>query len=238
MNIDMSEKIDLNIPNLNENLYLPRMLYLRLKHRENIKFFIAFYTVFNIFAIILGALYLDAAGNTKKYISNIIDFWDFYKINTLVRKEIPLMATFSGIFLLCLGVFNLMNMIVIIKHVFIGGLRIRLKILSYLYLIFQIILFAYSIFPIAKYQVIIVLNVILLILAFANLFFCIFFFMLLRRIFRKESRYMLPLNLLYYHKQEYLNDYINKIYETRAEMKKKNNFIDKVDSNTDNRPPA
>jgi hypothetical protein len=201
--------------------FLPRILIERLKLRELLFPMLIFYFVLNIPLFILGIVFIDSATSSYKYSTYYItDFWDNYTQSNIKNKEIQLLASFSGIFSVCLAIFNLMNIGVIFKHVYKGGLKFRLEVINYLNLILQIILFGYSILPIARHPGFNFLNFILFPMAAIILGYTIWVFIYLRKCLMIESDYLLAMGILYSHKKEYWSEYLgkNNIREMRTDM--------------------
>jgi hypothetical protein len=194
-----------------QKVFLPKLLFLRLTRREKAGMVGLFYMVFNFSFIVIGALFLDATWNTRSYIINGDEFWDYYSVYNLQDKEIPNNAAFSGMFTLLVGFLNFMNVLVMTLHIYFGGLKIRIQFGNFFHLFFQILLFIYAIIPVGKYKSIIILYPLLLGFAGVNMCLSLFYFLSVRRIVKRETDYMLPLNLLNHHKNEYMEEYIQKM---------------------------
>jgi hypothetical protein len=194
-----------------QSKYLPKLLKDRLHLREISAVLIIGYLIINLPLFVLGVFYIDSATMSYKYtIFNIVDFWDNYTNSGLKNKEIQLLATFSGILCICLSVFNVMNSSVMFKHIYKGGLKFRLEVVNYLNLILQIIMFGYSIVPIARHPSFNFLNFVIMPYTALILIYASFLFVYLRRVVQIESDYLLATSILNTHKNEYWAEHLNK----------------------------
>ena len=195
------------VEDFEEKVYLPKLLYMRLSRRENAKLFSLAYFMFNFTFLILGALFLDATWRTRNYVIDGIIFWKYFEAHKLGNKEIVYACTVSGILTLFIFAFNAMNYIVIFKHTYLGGLRNRLKFSQYVHLIIQSLFFIYSLVLIIKYQAVITLVPVLFVFCIINVVLCIILFRYLWKILKRETDYMMSLQVMNRHKLEYLHDY-------------------------------
>jgi len=210
--VNKNEKnIKLEISKVDSSLYVPKLLMIRLNRRNNLKNFSIFFFLFNLLLLGLGILYIDASSHTRRYISKGDDFWNFVFENKLKSKELVLIFSFTGIFEIFASSFNIMNGLVVMKHIFRGGLKIRLSFSIYTTMIIQIINFGFSFFIIIKYNLIINLNIFLLVLNGIHLLNTLIFFYYTRKIIVKEDDYMLSLNTLLKHKVDYFSEYERKL---------------------------
>ena len=205
------KNIKLHIKKVDPTVYLPKLLTSRLQRRENVKKFSIVFFLYNIILLILGIFYIDASFSTRKYIGNGDEFWNFVFENKMRPKELSLLFSFAGIFEILSTSFNIMNGLVILKHIFIGGLKIRLSFSIYTTTIFQVFNFGFSFFVIVRYGLVVNLNILLFILNFFHLLIAVAFFYYTRKIIRKEEDYMFPLKTLLQHKIEYFKEYEKKL---------------------------
>lgn len=191
------------------NKAIPRTLLSRMLYRHLSLITIYIFIVLSFFYIGIGVLFLDSVLNVNRYSAmTIIEFWDFSVTNGIKSKEVPLTATFSGIFLICLAVFNLMNFGVIIKHLVRGGLRARLKFFNNMILVLHIMLVGYSLFPFIKHGGMLFLNWAILILGGLGFILSIFLFIFLVKLTNIENMYLVPISVMKRHKQEFIDDYV------------------------------
>jgi hypothetical protein len=190
--------------------YIPKLLFLRMTRRAGLKNFSFVVLAFHFAFLILGFIFIDGIWNTRKYISNGNDYWDYFKIQSLSDKEVQYYCTFSGILCLLSSAFNIMNMIVIIVHTFNGGLRARLKFCQWIHFLMQLIIFIYSFIPLIRLQGIISLFPALFAVSVVNEIFAIVLFMLIRRVVRKELDFMLSIELMDVHEKEFREEYIKR----------------------------
>ena len=131
--------IKLDMRKVDISVYMPKLLITRLVRREKLQNFSVMFFLYNIILLGLSITYLDSSSMTRRYISNGDDFWGFILENKLKPKEISLFFAFTGLLILFSSCFNIMNGIVILKHIFRGGLKIRLSFAIYTTLVIQII---------------------------------------------------------------------------------------------------
>ena len=205
------KNIKLDIRKVDPIVYLPKLLFARLKRRENVKAFSIVFFLYNIILLIIGILYIDASASTNKYIGNGDDFWNFVFDNKIRPKELSLLFSFAGIFVIFSISFNIMNGFVILNHIFKGGLKNRLSYSIYTTTVIQIVDFGFSFLLIVKYGLVVNLNILLFILNCFHLVITIVFFYYIRKIIVKEEDYMFPLKTLLQHKLDYFIEYEKKL---------------------------
>jgi hypothetical protein len=196
---------------IDSQLYLPRLLYLRLNRRERLKGVTITCMVYNFFLLIIGFVFVDCIWDTRSYLGVTGDeFWETHKVNETNDGEVQLISAFTGILTLVSSFYNIMNLSVILYHTHNGGLLIRLKFAQWVYLVLNIIIFGYSIIPIALYSITVILFPIYIALMSINLIICVIFIILSTKVTRKELEYMLPISLMKTHKDEYYQEYLTK----------------------------
>lgn len=215
--------IKLNINKVDLSVYLPKLLHARLARREKLKYFSIVFFIYNLILIVLGIFYLDAGNTTREYISNGDEFWDFIQQNKVRPKELALFYSFTGLFSILSSCFNIMNGLVILKHIFRGGLKIRLSFATYTTLILQIINFSFSLYVLLKYKSVIFLDIFLIIFNSLHFFITVFYFYLTRKVIVKEDSYMLPFSTLNKHKLDYFEEYERKLNLNRNQEEVINN---------------
>ena len=202
-------------PNANvtpdEKLYVPEVLASRIKNRTIQKYFFYPNIVFTTIFFILAAIYLSAGKNTKGYVSDINSFWDKMHASRFNTNDPSYGCNLIGIYTLMANIFNSMNLIVINLHIFFGGLRARVRVCIIINFFSQLFLFIISIAFIARYAGIIVLHPVHFVFSCLNFAFCLLQSFYLRRMIRKESKYILPINLLLFHKSEYMKEFMEKL---------------------------
>lgn len=191
-----------------EEDYVPKNLYLRLSRRVSAKYFLGYYFVVLFVMIILGILFLNAVYITRYYIINGDDFWEEYSKKDF-NLNLQFFNAFTGVFLICIAVFSIMNNILIMGHIYAGGLKKRLNYANYIFLFFQVVLFLYSFIVLCMFKLLIYLYIILFVFSFYNLLNAIIYFLLIRRCTMRENAFMLSIRRMEAHKQEYYNEYIS-----------------------------
>jgi len=209
--LEKPENIKLDIKKVDPTVYLPKLLIARIKRRENIKGFSIVFFLYNIILLIIGIFYLDASATTRKYIRNGDDFWNFIFESKIRSKELSLLFAFTGVFVIFSTCFNIMNGIVILKHIFKGGLKVRLSFCIYATTVIQVFNFGLAFFIILSYRLVVILNILLIVLNLFHLLITIFFFYFTRKIIVKEEDYMSPLKTLLQHKLDYFREYEKKL---------------------------
>jgi ammonia channel protein AmtB len=183
--------------------------------------------------IAIGVLFFESNSNVYRYTAmSITEFWNFYQTNGIKTKEVPLMATFSGIFLICIAVFNIMNFCVMLKHLMRGGLKTRLSFFNYIVLILHIALLGYSLIPFLKHGGMLFLNWALLILGGLSVINASFLFYLIIRLTKIESTYLLSITMIKKHKQEFIDEYIKNSRGNYREMEADVNHNAIINRNT------
>ena len=205
--------------NISPLVYLKKNLYLRLTRRYSAKYFVIYYFFIIIIKLILGILFLNSVYVTRHYIINPDKFWD-KTFNNDSLLSLQSYCAFTGIYLICNSIFSIMNNILITIHIYYGGLKRRLQYANIVFIIFQIALFLYSIFTLIKFTNLISLFIILFIFSFFNILTSIIYFMLVKRVLRRENIYMLSIRRMESHALEYYQEYlqkenVKKIYENK-----------------------
>lgn len=210
MIIERDIKTNVNVTP-DEKLYVPAVLASRIKNRLIQKYFFYANVVFITIYFIFAALYLNAGKYTKEYVSDIGDFWLKVTYSNFKSDEVAYSCNLLGIFTLMMNLFCSMNLIVMGLHIYLGGLRARTRICVIINFTCHLITFLISLAYIARYKAMIVLNPIYFTVSFLNILLATLQSYFLRRMIRKESKYMLPVNLLMFHKQEYCKEFLEKL---------------------------
>ena len=183
--------------------------YLRLTRRYSARNFVLYYFFIIIIKLILGILFLNSVYVTRNYIINPDKFWDkTFKNDGLLNLQSY--CAFTGIYLICNSIFSIMNNILITIHIYCGGLKRRLQYANIVFIIFQIVLFIYSLFTLIKFTSLISLFIILFIFSVFNLLTSIIYFILVKRVLRRENLYMLSIRRMESHASEYYQEYLQK----------------------------
>ena len=197
------------VKTLKEEQYVPKNLYLRLSRRNSAKCFIIYYFFILAIMIVFGALFLHSVYLTRNYIVNGDVFWEkTFKNPKMLR--IQSFSAFTGVFLICVGVFSIMNNILVIGHIYAGGLKRRLQYASFVFLFFQIIVFLYSFVTIIMFTNLIVLYPIFFVFSFFNILNSFIYFLLVRRCVIRENLFMLSIRRMESHKEEFRQEYLSK----------------------------
>ena len=194
---------------IDEIKYVPKNLYLRLSRRKSAKYFIAYYFAVLIIMAILGILFLNSVYLTRHYIINGDKFWEKIQNDSNLLR-IQSFSAFTGVFLICIAAFSIMNNILVIGHINAGGLKRRLQYANYVFIFFQIILFIYSLVTLIMFTNLIFLYPLLFVFAFYNLLNSIIYFLLIRRCLRRENLFMLSIRRMENHKNEFYQEYLSK----------------------------
>jgi hypothetical protein len=212
---------------------VPRMLLDRLYYRQLALIGVIIFIILSMGYIAIGVLFIDSVSNVYKYTAmSITEFWNFYQDNGIKSKEVPLVATFSGIFLICVAGFNFMNFAVIIKHLLKGGLRTRLSFFNYTVLIMHIALLGYSLIPFLKHGGMLFLNWAILILGGLGILNACFLFYLIIRLTRIENPYLVPISIMKKHRQEFVDEYEKNSRGNMREIQMDNNHNAVINRNT------
>jgi len=188
---------------------VPLILYLRLSRRNSVKYFIIYYFVFLLGMTVFGILFLNSVYVTRHYIVNPDKFWkQVLQHNYLLSLQ--KYCAFTGIFLICLSAFLIMNNILVVVHVYYGGLQRRLQVANYIFIIFQSCLFVYSFIMLIMFKGLITLFPALFVFSIFNFLSAIIYFLLLRRSYRRENPFMLSIDRMERHKNEYYQEYLSK----------------------------
>ena len=188
---------------------VPLILYLRLSRRNSVKYFIIYYFVLLLGMTVFGILFLNSVYVTRHYIVNPDKFWkQVLEHNYLLSLQ--KYCAFTGIFLICLSVFLIMNNILVVVHVYYGGLQRRLQVANYIFIIFQSCLFVYSLIMLIMFKGLITLFPALFVFSILNFLSAIIYFLLLRRSYRRENPFMLSIDRMERHKNEYYQEYLSK----------------------------
>jgi len=188
---------------------VPLILYLRLSRRNSVKYFIIYYFVLLLAILVFGILFLNSVYVTRHYIINPDKFWE-QTLKHSYLLNLQKYCAFTGIFLICLSVFLIMNNILVIVHVYYGGLQRRLQVANYIFIIFQSCLFLYSLIMVIMFKGLITLFPALFVFSVFNFISAIIYFLLLRRSYRRENPFMLSIDRMDRHKNEYYQEYLSK----------------------------
>ena len=205
--------------NISPLVYMKKNLYLRLTRRYSAKYFVIYYFFIIVIKIILGILFLNSVYVTRNYIINPDKFWDKTLKNDGLLS-LQSYCAFTGIYLICNSIFSIMNNSLITIHIYYGGLKRRLQYANIVFIIFQIVLFVYSFFTLIKFTNLISLFIFLFIFSVFNLLTSIIYFILVKRVLRRENLYMLSIRRMESHASEYYQEYLQKekikdIYENK-----------------------
>lgn len=191
-----------------EQNYVPKNLYLRLSRRYSAQYFIGYYFIVLLVMIIFGILFLHSVYLTRNYVLDGDKYWKQMEKHNYYL-QVQNFNAFTGIFLICIALFSIMNNISIFLHILRGGLKKRLKYSNYIFFFFQIILFLYSFILLCMFGGLTWLYPVLFVFCFYNLLNSIIFFLLIKRCVRRENDFMLSMNRMETHKGEYLKEYID-----------------------------
>jgi hypothetical protein len=200
-------------------LYIPRLLYLRITRRESLKIVTFASFILNLALFAIGFVFLDGVSNTRRYIYNGDHFWDVSRVNNYNDNEVQLFMSVIAIFTILSSFIEIMNNGVIFYHAQYGGLTKRFVLAQWVNKIFQILILILSIIVFIKFTNIIILFPIYLALAAVAEVSSIFVFFFLRKVIRKELIYMLPYETMLQHKEEYYQEFQTK---TKAKIDPKN----------------
>ena len=206
----------------NKQNYIPHNLYLRLSRRQSAQCFIIYYFIIIIIMGFIGILFIRSAYLTRFYIIDGDKYWKKVSKGGMYLY-IQFFNGFTGIFLICISVFSLMNNIVIILYICLGGLKIRLIYINYILLFLQVVLFIYSVSIIIIFGAVIYLYPILIVFTVFNLINSIILFVLVNRCIKAENSYLLSIKKMNIYKEEYYQDYISKNNTIKELNHKKHN---------------
>ena len=199
-----------NLLNLDQKDYLPKLLYLRLSRRKNVYYFCIYYFFLCFIFLIFCLLFFNATYVTRNYIINPQKFWEkSFKDPFLLRLQ--RYCALLAIYILCSTVFAIMLNIVILLHIVKGGLKRRLQFSNYIFYFSQIVTFIVCLLVLIIFKDLITLIPIIFTFSLFNLFAATIYFMLLRRSLKRENLYLLSLDKMKKHKEEYKEEYLSKI---------------------------
>lgn len=198
------------IKEIDSQLYIPRLLYLRLTRREVLKTMTIISIFVNVALFILGFVFLDSVYFTRNYIGSGDAFWDNFKVNGFQNNQIQTVCAFTSVYTILNSFLIIVNDFVTLYHAHYGGLRKRLILAQWFNKILQTLMFIYSIIAIAALKSIIVLFPIYIAFCAAGEISSLIIFIISGKVTRKELDYMLPLQLMQLHKEEYYQDYLKK----------------------------
>jgi hypothetical protein len=201
---------DKEIKEIDSQLYIPRLLYLRLTRREVLKTMSIISLFTNVAIFILGFIFLDSVYFTRNYIGQGDTFWDKFQVNGFQNNQIQTVCAFTSIYTILTSFLIITNDIVTFYHAHFGGLRKRLVLARWFNKVLQTLMFIYSIIAIAALKSIIVLFPIFIAFCVAGEISSLIIFIVSGKVTRKELDYMLPLQLMQLHKEEYYQDYLKK----------------------------
>jgi hypothetical protein len=212
---------------------VPKSLVNRLYYRQMGLAAIIPFIILSLVYIGIGILFFESSSNVFTYSAmSINQFWDYYQTNGIKSKEVPLTATFSGIFLICVAAFNIMNFCVMIKHLVRGGLKTRLSFMNYIVLILHIVLLGYSLIPFLKHGGMLFLNWIILILGGLGVINACFLFYWILHLTRIENPYLIPMAMMKKHRQEFMDEFIRNSRGNMREIELDNNHNAIINRNT------
>ena len=154
-NKDINKK-EIEIPNPEQDDYLPKIIDIRLSRRKSVKYFSLYFFVLNIIYILLGILFFCATNVTRYFITDPDTFWSINMEKPHLLKLQRFTAAL-GMYLICSSIFSIMDNIVIYYHVIKGGLKRRLQYAHYIFFFLQVFSFIFCLYGILSYKKLIIL---------------------------------------------------------------------------------
>ena len=193
-NIDTNKK-EIELPNPEEEDYIPKIIDIRLTRRKSVKYFSLYFFILNIIYIIFGILFFFATYVTRYFISDPDLFWSINMEKPYLLK-LQRFTAGAGMYLICSSIFSIMDNIVIYFHVKKGGLKRRIQYANFIFLFLQVFSFIFCLYGILSYRIIIIIFPIIFIYSFFNLIAGIIYFMLIKRSLNVENLFLLSIERL------------------------------------------
>jgi len=200
----------MDIPNPDEEDYIPRILSLRIIFRKNVKYFSIYFFILCILYFIFGICFFHATYLTRYYIFNPDEFWS-YNMERPYLLKLQRFCAGAGMYLICTTIFSIMDNIIIYLHTIKGGLRRRLQYANYIFFFLQLCSFIFCLYGIYFYRNIIILFPFIFGYSIFTLIAAIIYFLLIRRCLSRENLFLLSIERMEKFLKEYKDDFLPKI---------------------------
>ena len=200
----------MDIPNPDEEDYIPRILSLRIIFRKNVKYFSIYFFILCILYFIFGICFFHATYLTRYYIFNPDEFWS-YNMERPYLLKLQRFCAGAGMYLICTTIFSIMDNIIIYLHTIKGGLRRRLQYANYIFFFLQLCSFIFCLYGIYFYRNIIILFLFIFGYSIFTLIAAIIYFLLIRRCLSRENLFLLSIERMEKFLKEYKDDFLPKI---------------------------
>ena len=200
----------MDIPNPDEEDYIPRILSLRIIFRKNVKYFSIYFFILCILYFIFGICFFHATYLTRYYIFNPDEFWS-YNMERPYLLKLQRFCAGAGMYLICTTIFSIMDNIIIYLHTIKGGLRRRLQYANYIFFFLQLCSFIFCLYGIYFYRNIIILFPFIFGYSIFTLIAAIIYFLLIRRCLSRENLFLLSIERMEKFLKEYRDDFLPKI---------------------------
>ena len=200
----------MDIPNPDEEDYIPRILSLRIIFRKNVKYFSIYFFILCILYFIFGICFFHATYLTRYYIFNPDEFWS-YNMERPYLLKLQRFCAGAGMYLICTTIFSIMDNIIIYLHTIKGGLRRRLQYANYIFFFLQLCSFIFCLYLIYFYRNIIIFFSFIFGYSIFTLIAAIIYFLLIRRCLSRENLFLLSIERMEKFLKEYKDDFLPKI---------------------------
>ena len=200
----------MDIPNPDEEDYIPRILSLRIIFRKNVKYFSIYFFILCILYFIFGICFFHATYLTRYYIFNPDEFLS-YNMERPYLLKLQRFCAGAGMYLICTTIFSIMDNIIIYLHTIKGGLRRRLQYANYIFFFLQLCSFIFCLYGIYFYRNIIILFPFIFGYSIFTLIAAIIYFLLIRRCLSRENLFLLSIERMEKFLKEYKDDFLPKI---------------------------
>jgi hypothetical protein len=203
------DKEQIDIPNPEEEDYIPRILSLRIIFRKNVKYFSVYFFILNAFYFIFSICFFNATYMTRNYIFDPDEFWS-YNMERPYLLKLQRFCAGAGMYLLCTTIFSIMDNIIIFLHIIKGGLKRRLQYANYIFFFLQLCSFIFCLYGIYIYRNIIILFPFIFGYSIFTLIASIIYFFLINRCIARENLFLLSIERMTKCLKEYKDDYMPK----------------------------
>lgn len=209
-NINNNEDYDqLDIPNPEDEDYIPRMLSLRLILRKSVKYFSIYFFLLQTFYFIFSICFFHATYMTRNYIFDPDEFWA-YNMERPHLLKLQRFCAGAGMYLICTTIFSIMDNLIIYLHIIKGGLKRRLQYANYIFFFLQLCSFIFCLYGIYAYRKIIILFPFIFGYSTFTLIAAIIYFLLIKRCLVRENLFLLSNERMIKFLKEYKEDYMPK----------------------------
>ena len=200
------ENGQIDIPNPEEEDYIPRILSLRIILRKSVKYFSIYFFILDALYFIFSICFFHATYFTRTYIFNPDKFWS-YNMERPYLLKLQRFCAGAGMYLICATFFSIMDNLIIYFHIIKGGLKRRLQYANYIFFFLQLCSSIVCLYGIYIYRNIIILFPLLFGYSIFTLNAAIIYFLLMKRSLVRENLFLLSIERMANFLKEYKDDY-------------------------------